>query len=258
MAAKRKQTKTSETKQRKVPPIEGDARLFTAGKPSTARLALVQPNAWNPNVMPPHKFDALKQSLRSDGWMLSQPLLVWASDERGRVKNIIIDGEHRWRAANEVGYVEGPMVFLEKITKAEAQTLTVKLDSNRGAFEGQSLATVLREILPTLQTEDPAAALGFTAGEFAKLLALPAIDMTAVDGDARAPTSAGIGEVTSQNAVTKMVPLYMDEKDHAAFIAQVQQIGAAVKLENVTDVVRHAVGECCRRLTPAEVIRVKK
>lgn len=216
----------------------------TSGEAKEERLALVQPNDWNPNQMPPHKYEAAKQSMRQDGWLKSHALLIWRTDEKGRKKMIIIDGEHRWKAGNELGFVKGPMVFLDGITKAKAMELTIKLDNNRGDFEAKGLAAVLRELVPTLHVEDPAALLGFNQAELNKMLALPPIDLDGVDGEPRAPTNPGIGSVTSENAVTKMVPLYMDVKDYEEFMQQVKAIGDVAQLENVTDVVRHAVAQC--------------
>ena len=212
------------------------------GEYMMAKLALVRPNDWNPNKVPEHKLEAIRHSMRTDGWLASQPLLIWETDERGRKKNIIIDGEHRWTLGNELGVVEAPMVFLKRIAKAKAMELTVKLDNNRGTFDKQSLATVLNEIMPVIDVPDPAAMLGFTQTEVNKILALPPVELDgeSVDPD-RAPTNAGIGSVRSQNAVTKMVPLYFSSEEHAEFMEWVKQIGNKLDLENVTDVVRHCV-----------------
>lgn len=219
--------------------------LLTAGEfHKSVKLSQAKPNKWNPNAVPPNKFEAIKLSMQTDGWLLSQPLLVWRTDTRGKLRMIIIDGEHRWKAANEVGFTEGPMVFLDKLSETNAKALTIKLDNNRGKFEDKSLAILLRDILPKIEVKDPAASLGFTQHEVNKLLALEPVDMSGIEekGKRAKGSATGIGsDVTSKNAVTKMVPLYMGEDDHRTFMSNVKALGEELKLENITDVVVKAV-----------------
>lgn len=214
------------------------------GERRTALLSSVQPNEWNPNAVPPHKMEAIKQSMLTDGWLESQPLLIWETDEKGRKKNIIIDGEHRWTCGTEVGFKQCPMVFLKGITKAQAQALTIKLDNNRGTFEAKQLSTLLKDLIPAMNVENPVALLGFTQIEVNKLLAMPAIDLEAGDtGETRKPPSIE-GTTTSKNSVTKMVPIYMDEAGYKEFMDKVRVIVDKHKLETVTDAVVFAVKAC--------------
>ncbi len=70
-------------------------------------LDLVKPNAWNPNRMTPFQRESLKVGLLSDGWLISQSLLIWGTDDKGVEKNIIIDGEQRWTVATANGFTKG-------------------------------------------------------------------------------------------------------------------------------------------------------
>jgi hypothetical protein len=64
------------------------------------------PNPWNPNVQDAATFEMLVQSILDDGF--DTPILV-------RADNVIIDGEHRWRAAQDprIGMTEIPIVRMD-------------------------------------------------------------------------------------------------------------------------------------------------
>lgn len=145
------------------------APRFAGAEVTMHALDAVAPNPWNPNYMTDAMLRSLKHGLLSDGWLLSHALLIWRTDEKGMVHNLIIDGEHRWTAAQAVGFDEGPMVFLDKLTQAQAQALTVKLMTKRGQAANNELADLLREI----DTDDRGAMaldLGFEADALVKLL----------------------------------------------------------------------------------------
>jgi len=61
----------------------------------------VHPNNYNPNVMDEEKFNALMDFCRTNGADKLDP--VWLRND-GVGKYEIIDGEHRWKAAKEVGW----------------------------------------------------------------------------------------------------------------------------------------------------------
>ena len=92
------------------------------------------------------QLESTKADFVHNGWLSSHALLIWRTDEKGRQKNLIIDGEHRWRIATELGFPRGPMVFLDGLTQKRAQEMTVALDSKRGKFDEGKLRTVLEQI----------------------------------------------------------------------------------------------------------------
>lgn len=118
------------------------------GKVEMKPIGFVKKNTWNPNRFTKEMLASLKHGLLTDGWLISQSLLVWGTDEKGKVKNIIIDGEHRWQVAMELGFKDGPMVFLHGLTEAQAKALTVKMDSKRGRFDEDLLMPLLRDLQP--------------------------------------------------------------------------------------------------------------
>jgi hypothetical protein len=137
MAEKTKRARTKKSEQ---------PEAHVRGEVVLRPLSSVRPNGYNPNVMDEAGYASLKHGLVADGWIAAQALLVWGTDETGARQDLIVDGEHRWRAATELGMREGPMVVLDGLTRREAMALTVKLDSRRGSFAEDRLAAVLREV----------------------------------------------------------------------------------------------------------------
>ncbi len=198
----------------------------------------VKPNGWNPNRMTAFMRRSLKQGLIADGWLLSQSLLIWGSDRKGRKKNLIIDGEHRWTVAQEIGFVEAPMVFLHRITEAEAKALTIKMNQKRGEFDEDELGTLIRSIQSESGTE-LVHGLGIEDAQLARLLVEPIID---TDEPADSPPS-----VDGTEAHVRMVQLFFNKEQHEEYLARVKALAAGFGTKNVSDTSLEAM----RRCTPA-------
>lgn len=172
MAAKKKaQAKPARTRLAVVKdvPAAEPIKVRVTGKQVIAKLDTVKPNPWNPNQMTEFQIESTRQGLIDEGWVAAYALLIWRTDNHGVVKNIIIDGEHRWRIARDVGFKEGPMVFIDGITEAKAKEMTVAFDNKRGKFD----QTRLRDLVLSIAiAEDPKLAfrLGFDDLTFAGIL----------------------------------------------------------------------------------------
>ena len=217
------------------------------GKLEYVALGAVSPNDWNPNRLTPRQYESLKHGLATDGWITSQALLVWGTDESGVARNVIIDGEHRWRAAGDLGYEDVPVVYLNGITELAAKALTIKLDAKRGQFDQDKLGGLVGELMGTLGSADLALDLGFTDGEIAQMMSgeevvivddSPAPVLPKAKDETPSPTSH-----TSENNVAKQVPLYMDVAEHARFTENVQALMKRYDVPNVSDAVQRAVRE---------------
>jgi hypothetical protein len=136
------------------------------------KLDSIKPNTWNPNRMTQFQKDALEHGLKSDGWLKSQSLLVWGTDDKGKLHNVIIDGEHRWVAARNMGFVDGPAVVLNGLPRAKAKALTIKMNSKRGAFEGEQLGALLKELEHELVMTDMPLEFGIESEDLFKFLAM--------------------------------------------------------------------------------------
>jgi hypothetical protein len=222
-------------------------------------LASVKPNPWNPNVMTPDEQRALEYGLRHDGWLVSQALLVWGTDENGAERNVIIDGEHRWTAGGAIGFDDVPMVKLRGLTEAKAKKLTIAMNAKRGRHDDDLLKKLVRELDKGLAglTDNLADDLGLSDESLAKMLADDAEEIAgnapAERGERNVATMPGgtvpLGEIPSgKMAQVKMVQLFFDEEQRTAFDAAVRALAPQYGAANVTDVVREAVRREAARL----------
>lgn len=217
------------------------------GKVQMLPLASVKANSWNMNGMTDFQKESLKQGLAKDGWMASQALLIWGTDTKGKAKNIIIDGEHRWIAASELGMKTGPMVVLEGVSEIDAKALTIKMNHKRGESDPERLALVVKE-LQAKYGGDMAMELGIVEEELVVLTAEPEIVIAPLDDAAiEAASPHGPSELPSgKTSHVKMVQLFFDETQHGEFMAIVEARAEKLKLKNVTDVVMEALKRVSR------------
>ncbi len=152
------------------PPSGKRRELKFVGKVEFAKLNTVKPNDWNPNHMTPTMRASVRRGLLEDGWIVSQSLLIWRTDENGRTKNVIIDGEHRWEIATELGFEEAPMVFLDGLTREEASQYTVKFIQKHGEPDLIEMTALVKSFNIT-DTVGAALDLGIDADSMTRMLA---------------------------------------------------------------------------------------
>lgn len=211
------------------------------GEVVVGSLAGVKPNEWNPNRMTEHMKESLRHGLRTDGWLASQALLIWHTDQEGVVHDVIIDGEHRWTMAQEEGFTEGPMVFLDGLTEAQAKALTIKMNQKRGDFQDELLSEVIKSIQFELDADDIGVELGFEDEHIMELLADTPIDIDP-DDDApgRATVPNGVKERTLSRHV-KLVQLYFSEAQAAEWGECIRKLSEQYGTDNVTDTAMEAI-----------------
>jgi len=225
------------------------------GKVETRALASVEPNPWNPNRMSAFVRASLKAGLESDGWLSSQALLIWGSDENGETKDLIIDGEHRWRVAQELGFREGPMVVLHNLKESRAKGLTIKMNQKRGTFEDDGLAALIQELMTGEDAEAFALDVGFTEDEIAGMLSESAA-VTEIAGASEAPAAPSVGAAsvaeslppaapapapTPEYQQVKMVQMLFDDERFARFNRLIADLGKAYGKRTVSDTVMEAL-----------------
>ncbi len=121
----------------------------------------VKPNTYNPNRQDDREFELLKQSMREDGF--TAPIVVQEDTKE------IVDGEHRWRAARDIGITEIPVVFTS-MTLEQMRISTLRHNRAVGS-EDVDLATDLLRDLRELGALDWAQeALGINDADLQKLL----------------------------------------------------------------------------------------
>lgn len=105
-------------------------------------IGAVTPNDYNPNRQSDHDFELLKRSMHEDGF--TQPIIVLRTpDATGR--HIIVDGEHRWRAARDLGVSRIPVAMVD-MTVEQAKIATLRHNRARGSEDLELSAAVLRDL----------------------------------------------------------------------------------------------------------------
>ena len=97
----------------------------------------LEPNPWNPNVMTPDIFEALKVDVIAgdyDPLVVSPKNVFYANPDLPVDRYVIVDGQQRWSAAVEgdVGYVD---VDVKPITDADARSYCYRKNRERGQLD---------------------------------------------------------------------------------------------------------------------------
>lgn len=113
----------------------------------------LKPNAYNPNRQSDHDFELLIRSMREDGF--TQPVVaIRVKEEHLTDKRfigysvgdvVIVDGEHRWRAATALGYTEIPVV-ITSMTPEQMRIATLRHNRARGSEDIELAAEVLKDL----------------------------------------------------------------------------------------------------------------
>lgn len=130
-------------------------------------------NSYNPNRMNEIVERAERESIESFGFI--DPITVMVSPDDPDMF-MIIDGEHRWRIGQEVGYTEFPVVVLD-VTLDQAKKLTVVLNETRGDADVVLLGQLLNDLKQTADSDEAfVAALPYSTAELEHLLSIGAQD----------------------------------------------------------------------------------
>jgi len=106
-----------------------------------AHVDRIIPNTYNPNRQSDDEFELLRRSMEEDGF--TQPLVCVKGDIKDTFR--IVDGEHRWRVAQALGYEEIPIVVTPMNIK-QARISTLRHNRARGSEDIQMSAQVLRDL----------------------------------------------------------------------------------------------------------------
>jgi ParB-like chromosome segregation protein Spo0J len=116
-------------------------------------VANIQANKYNPNRQSEHDFNLLKKSMDEDGF--TQPVVAIRIDAthltdpkfstytEGDI--VIVDGEHRWRAAYDLGLKEIPVVIVP-MSVEQMRIATLRHNRARGTEDYELSADVLRDL----------------------------------------------------------------------------------------------------------------
>lgn len=88
----------------------------------------------------------------------------------------IVDGEHRWRAAKELGYTEIPIYSIGDVSDADAKQLTIVLNETRGRSDSKRLGAVLKDLLESVPKTDLLDLLPYSPPVFDRLTGLDSLE----------------------------------------------------------------------------------
>ena len=103
----------------------------------------LNPNDYNPNRVLTDEFKLLALNMVRFGWI--QPILI-------NKNNIIIDGFHRWRLAQDSEELykkysgRVPCVVMD-ISDREAMLLTIRMNRAKGVHEASSMAVIAKKLI---------------------------------------------------------------------------------------------------------------
>lgn len=133
----------------------------------------VYPNAYNPNRQTDREFELLCSSMKEDGF--TTPILVHAKTKE------IVDGEHRWRAAQHLGLKEIPAVFVD-MTMEQMRISTLRHNRARGSEDIELSIRILQDLREIGALDHAVDSLGMSDRELQALISdLPAPEAMAAE-----------------------------------------------------------------------------
>ena len=141
--------------------------MFKVHAQQLVKVSEINPAAYNPRRITPEKYEALKENIRSEGFV--EPLVIQRKGMN------LIGGHQRLRVVKELAIESGlmapdlPCTVLD-IDDVRAKKLNIKLNSLTGEFEARALGELLVDLYdePTMVTYEEAMSIGFTQEEIVK------------------------------------------------------------------------------------------
>ncbi|MCL2359855.1 MAG: ParB/RepB/Spo0J family partition protein [Candidatus Bathyarchaeota archaeon] len=104
------------------------------------RLNQIRANPWNANFMDPQDQEALKQCMHQTGPEKTLPIVVRLMADGGYE---LVDGEHRWAIAKELGWTK-ISVIIREADDLQAKAFCVSYNKLRGRFDWFKLHDVIK------------------------------------------------------------------------------------------------------------------
>lgn len=144
------------------------------------KITDIEPNQYNPNEMDASKFALLVKEITNQGFLV--PIVL----RKDKGKYIIIDGEHRFRAAKVAGYKEVPAIVADK-DLPESMISTINLNRIKGDFDSIKLARVISDLNKTYSMEELESKLGIPSDDLTGMTELLELDLTDLEPDLPEP-----------------------------------------------------------------------
>lgn len=158
-ALKRQEVRTLEARGRRA--VEKKFNTLQAINIDYVNPDTIYPNSYNPNRQTEREFDLLCSSMLEDGF--TQPILVHAETRE------IIDGEHRWRAAQRLGLTTIPVVLVN-MTQEQMRISTLRHNRARGSEDIELTISLLKDLQSLGALDHAVDSLGMSDRELNALL----------------------------------------------------------------------------------------
>src|SRR3990167_256179 len=100
----------------------------------------IEPNPYNPNKMSEYVYEKMKQTIKDKGLFGS----IYVRPFAGYYQ--ILDGENRWRACKELGYVKLPVEVSQEMEEEEVKFWTIYFNNTHGKDDIEKRAKLYEEI----------------------------------------------------------------------------------------------------------------
>lgn len=100
----------------------------------------IVPNPWNPNKQSDYIFQKMKETIQSKGLFGS----IYVHEYAGIYQ--ILDGEHRWKACQELGWKEMPVEVSQELPESEVKFWTIYFNNTRGKDDIEKRAKLYEEM----------------------------------------------------------------------------------------------------------------
>jgi hypothetical protein len=108
-------------------------------------ITSIHPNPWNKNKMGGPYFAALKANIANPEIGFTTPILLRPHSEiKGEFE--IVDGEHRFKACQELGMESIPAINLDNVPDALAKYLMLEQNAVRGETKDEDIKRIIQEI----------------------------------------------------------------------------------------------------------------
>lgn len=178
-----KKKRTVKNKERNRNPLHG-AQAEVLGTPMTVPTKDLRPNTWNYNTQSETVFNKLVASMRRHGFVKR----ITTRQVPGVPGYEIVDGEHRWRAAQLLGITDVHIDDLGAVEDAKAKELTILLNELGGRPDDVRLGDLLREINEATPIEKLIEIMPFSPSELDTYMGAMSFDLASLSGaDTRPP-----------------------------------------------------------------------
>ncbi|HEY9703184.1 MAG TPA: ParB/RepB/Spo0J family partition protein [Allocoleopsis sp.] len=123
----------------------------------------IVPNTWNPNIMDSQTYNALRESFTEFGDI--DPILVRDMGDKYQ----IIDGEHRYKIARELGIDKIQGIVIDA-SDTQAKRLTQIMNRTKGKDDPEKLMNLLDSLLQEMSEDELVKGLPYTPDSLASLI----------------------------------------------------------------------------------------